>query len=454
MTQQLLDLGTTPNDGTGDTLRAAGDKINDNFTELYNEGIAGSDPLLLSGLNWSTLTHSGTSQNYSATGDIAFIPDGGSIAIQTSTSVADGDVVGYGFYPELLKGAYPGEVLSGTLTVGATEYSFSLTVNKTPNGDAFAFTSETDNRISTTISSNAYTPEGYNSHVAVYVSSTSSSQVEVRVNDGSWVDITAITDLESAKDEDLYVNVSETLEIRHLSSATPGATTDTTIAVGNPAGTYQFLSTAAVTGILQPTLTNPLNGSIEVSTGVSITSDAYAVNNHAEAHASTDWQVSEYSNFSVIHEESLADAVNLLSWSPATLATGTIYYARVRYNSVSYTSNWATYIKFTTAITKVIRPDCTTPANSALSVSTSPAMASSAFAYSGAVQTHTQSQWQITVEDNDWNASPVDHTSAVNLVTYSAAGLAGSTVYKWRIRHEGATTGWSEWSQPFIFETV
>jgi hypothetical protein len=35
MAQQTIGLGTTPNDGTGDTVRVAGDKINDNFDELY-----------------------------------------------------------------------------------------------------------------------------------------------------------------------------------------------------------------------------------------------------------------------------------------------------------------------------------------------------------------------------------------------------------------------------------
>jgi len=35
MTKQILDLGTNANDGTGDTLRSGGTKINDNFTELY-----------------------------------------------------------------------------------------------------------------------------------------------------------------------------------------------------------------------------------------------------------------------------------------------------------------------------------------------------------------------------------------------------------------------------------
>lgn len=36
MAKQTINIGTNPNDGTGDTLRAAGGKINDNFTEVYN----------------------------------------------------------------------------------------------------------------------------------------------------------------------------------------------------------------------------------------------------------------------------------------------------------------------------------------------------------------------------------------------------------------------------------
>lgn len=35
MSQQTINIGTAPNDDTGDPLRTAGDKINDNFTELY-----------------------------------------------------------------------------------------------------------------------------------------------------------------------------------------------------------------------------------------------------------------------------------------------------------------------------------------------------------------------------------------------------------------------------------
>ncbi|MDR7101532.1 hypothetical protein [Croceicoccus sp. BE223] len=37
MAQQTINLGAGPNDNTGDDLRTGGDKINDNFTELYAE---------------------------------------------------------------------------------------------------------------------------------------------------------------------------------------------------------------------------------------------------------------------------------------------------------------------------------------------------------------------------------------------------------------------------------
>ena len=35
MSQQTINIGTVANDGTGDSLRNAFDKCNDNFTELY-----------------------------------------------------------------------------------------------------------------------------------------------------------------------------------------------------------------------------------------------------------------------------------------------------------------------------------------------------------------------------------------------------------------------------------
>lgn len=38
MSQQIINIGALPNDGTGDPLRTAFEKINNNFTELYSTG--------------------------------------------------------------------------------------------------------------------------------------------------------------------------------------------------------------------------------------------------------------------------------------------------------------------------------------------------------------------------------------------------------------------------------
>ena len=37
MAQQSINIGSAANDGTGDPLRTAFDKINDNFSEIYTE---------------------------------------------------------------------------------------------------------------------------------------------------------------------------------------------------------------------------------------------------------------------------------------------------------------------------------------------------------------------------------------------------------------------------------
>ncbi len=49
MTKQTLDTGTNANDGTGDTLRSGGQKINDNFNELYST--LGGDFISTNGVN-------------------------------------------------------------------------------------------------------------------------------------------------------------------------------------------------------------------------------------------------------------------------------------------------------------------------------------------------------------------------------------------------------------------
>src|SRR6056300_1736922 len=71
MAQQLINIGVTADDGTGDTIRGAGIKINENFTELYATDLAQTQIGLL-GNNIST-----TQTN----ADLVLKPSGGMGAI-------------------------------------------------------------------------------------------------------------------------------------------------------------------------------------------------------------------------------------------------------------------------------------------------------------------------------------------------------------------------------------
>lgn len=66
MTQQTINIGTVANDGTGDDLRVAMQKVNDNFTELYASSIY-DDGIAISGNKIS-----GTRSN----DDINIVPSG------------------------------------------------------------------------------------------------------------------------------------------------------------------------------------------------------------------------------------------------------------------------------------------------------------------------------------------------------------------------------------------
>lgn len=51
MAKQVIGIGTVANDGSGDAIRTAMDKVNDNFTELYDFKIATeADPITAASL--------------------------------------------------------------------------------------------------------------------------------------------------------------------------------------------------------------------------------------------------------------------------------------------------------------------------------------------------------------------------------------------------------------------
>lgn len=153
MSKQTIGIGTTANDGTGDTLREAGAKINANFDDLY--GITGQQhmiPVMASGMTSRTtsgaaLTEAETAGSLIMTPALDFDPnadefaqfmlpmpdswDGGAIYAEFIwTSVGAGDVV-WGIQGVALDDADPLttafeagiEVTDGVATAGDVQIS-------------------------------------------------------------------------------------------------------------------------------------------------------------------------------------------------------------------------------------------------------------------------------------------------------------------------------------------
>jgi len=79
MAQQTINIGSTANDGTGDQLRTAFDKVNDNFNEIYTE---------LGGTSLSNISISGNTISTDDTnGNLTLDPNGtGTIILANATS--------------------------------------------------------------------------------------------------------------------------------------------------------------------------------------------------------------------------------------------------------------------------------------------------------------------------------------------------------------------------------
>ena len=86
MANQILALGTTADDGTGDNLRVGGDKINDNFLELYTA--LGDGDAIASGISASATVISLVAPNISGT--VAGTQTAATITTLNSTTVNAG----------------------------------------------------------------------------------------------------------------------------------------------------------------------------------------------------------------------------------------------------------------------------------------------------------------------------------------------------------------------------
>ena len=227
MAYQALGLGTTIGDGTGDTIRAGGDKINDNFVEIYS--LLGTGTALTSGISATatvvtlagpsitgvasfadgsntapSITNTGDTNTgiYFGAADTVNITTGGTKRIEIDSSGLDvtGDVTATTFVGALtgnVTGNASGTAATVTGAAQSNITSLGTLTTLTVAGDVTISTSAatTHNRISQTNSGG----DAYNSDI--YASTTNRSWIYGAVDtaagfsNGGWsiYDATAAT---------------------------------------------------------------------------------------------------------------------------------------------------------------------------------------------------------------------------------------------------------------------
>ena len=112
MAQQTINIGATANDGTGDQLRTAFDKVNDNFVEIYTE---------LGGTSLSNVKISGnTISTDDINGNLTLDPNGTGTIILANATTASSTLTVTG--ATAVNGGFAAAGTSGTfITFGAAD---------------------------------------------------------------------------------------------------------------------------------------------------------------------------------------------------------------------------------------------------------------------------------------------------------------------------------------------
>ena len=194
---------------------------------------------------------------------------------------------------------------------------------------------------------------------------------------------------------------------------------------GNEAPVSDWSNTIMFTTELQPMILTP---SISAPTGsnhalsVNASSSAYSVQNAAETHLNSDWQLASDSGFTEIVQQSLASETNKTSWSLTSLTYGATYYLRVRYRgSGGMLSSWSAPVTFTTRVEPIIAtPTLSAPANNSVGVSVTPTLTSTPFTMAQGADIHHSTVWQIATDSNFTNLV-VDVTSTTNKTSYTVS---------------------------------
>lgn len=208
----------------------------------------------------------------------------------------------------------------------------------------------------------------------------------------------------------------------------------------------------------QPINLSPVDGEIDVIVTPTLICSAFSPANPGDTHAASQWRVTTTpGDYDCPVFDSGPDSMRLLQLTldSGTLKGNTTYYWQVRHQGSSELwSPWSSETSFTTQNRPPNQPSGISPEDGASGIALGPTLRCSAFSDPDVGDSHSASQWRITVTSHDYS-DPVFDTGAdsfsLRQATIPPGKLNGNTTYYWQVRHQDNHGLWSPWSQEFSF---
>ena len=244
MAKQLINVGTTPNDGTGDTLRDAGIKVNNTLTELYDAlgATAGATTLKVStsgASNGDALRWNGT--QFAPAAVVADTNTTYGISSETATGGVNLRLTGSDASTDNVKFA------SGTNVSLVRTDANTVTVNSTDTNTTYNLTTEQLFAGQITLRLNSANPSGTNDIAIIQgdgISLTSSLNSNLQINNAGVRSVNGQTGVIFMQPAITFsFGGSTSLAYTVTGSGFPTAGTDNATIYVNRGQTYRFINT-------------------------------------------------------------------------------------------------------------------------------------------------------------------------------------------------------------------
>lgn len=204
-------------------------------------------------------------------------------------------------------------------------------------------------------------------------------------------------------------------------------------------------------GVLAPSVTSPTNGAGEVDVATTFTSSAFNAGVLTDTHKSSNWQIATDVNFTDIVKQVTGSTTAKTSWAPGGLSLKTTYYVRVQHTGTLYgDSPWSTPSSFVTR-SKPITPTITFPFSGNNSRNLSTTFTSSSFNNGNGSEALVSAEWVVSTSASFGTITSA--TTTTTNVSSSSLNISYDQQYYIKVRHQGAVTGWSDWS-PVVSFTI